>query len=110
VIHSESDSRKTAAVSEVLAISAEMCVPPGQIAIAWVLAKGRLPIIGPRTLEQLADNLASSGVTLSPEQMRRLDSASAITLGFPHDVVAESAERLAGGKSELTDFPVRGVR
>ena len=88
VIHSESDERKTATVDEVLAISKETGLPAGQVAIAWVLAKGMLPIIGPRTLEQLADNLASAEAKLSAEQIQRLDNVSAITLGFPHDVVS----------------------
>lgn len=110
IVHGESDDRKTATVDEVLAISAETGLSAGQISIAWVLAKGPLPIIGPRTLEQLADNLASAEVILSAEHIQRLDTASAITLGFPHDVVAASSPRLAGGKAELTDFPARGVR
>jgi aryl-alcohol dehydrogenase-like predicted oxidoreductase len=110
VIHSESDARKTATVDEVLAISRETGFPAGQIAIAWVLAKGRLPIIGPRTPEQLTDNLASLAVSLSPEHLERLDNVSAIPLGFPHDVVAGTASVLAGGKAELTDVAVRAVR
>jgi hypothetical protein len=69
-----------------------------------------LPIIGPRTLEQLVDNLASTEVQLSAEQIQRLDRVSAITLGFPHDVVAGSSGRLAGGRAELTDLPLRPVR
>ena len=110
VIHSESDERKTATVDAVLAVSHDTGLPAGQIAIAWVLAKGTLPIIGPRTLEQLVDNLASTEVPLTPEQIQRLDAASAIPLGFPHDVVAASAKTLVGGKAELMDFPVRTVR
>jgi len=69
-----------------------------------------LPIIGPRTLEQLADNLASAEAKLSAEQIQRLDNVSAITLGFPHDVVSGTSGRLAGGKAELTDIPLRPVR
>jgi len=97
-------------VDEVLAISEETGLPAGQIAIAWVLAKGMLPIIGPRTLEQLTDNLASADAVLSPEHVRRLNDVSAIALGFPHDVVAGSSGRLSGGKAELTDLPARAVR
>lgn len=110
VIHGESDARKTATVDEVLAISGETGIPAGQIAIAWVLAKGKLPIIGPRTPEQLADNLSSLELSLSADQIQRLDEASAIVMGFPFDVVAGSAGNLAGGKAELTDFPARVVR
>jgi aryl-alcohol dehydrogenase-like predicted oxidoreductase len=110
VIHGESDARKTATLDEVLAISAETGRPPGQVAIAWVLAKKKVTVIGPRTLDQLTDNLASVDVTLSAEQMERLDKASAIQLGFPFDVVAGSVGRLAGGKADLTDFPTHPVK
>jgi hypothetical protein len=33
----------------------------------------------------LEDNIRSLEVNLSPEQLQRLDKASAISLGFPHD-------------------------
>ncbi|GAA5081783.1 aldo/keto reductase [Lysobacter panacisoli] len=110
VIHDESDARKTATVDAVLAIADEIGASPGQVAIAWVLAKGILPIIGPRTHEQLIDNLASLDVKLSTEHLQRLDAVSAIKLGFPHDVVAETAPALAGGKLELIDWPRTAVR
>ncbi|MFD2265069.1 aldo/keto reductase [Lacibacterium aquatile] len=110
VIHGESDARKTATVDTVLAVAEETGKSPGQVAIAWVLSKGVLPILGPRTPEQLADNLKALEVALSPEQIERLDSASAIPLGFPYDIVAASADPLAGGKRALTDFPRFAVR
>lgn len=110
VIHDESNERKTSTVDSVLAIANETGHTPGQIAIAWVLAKGTLPIIGPRTPEQLADNLGATDVQLTAEQLQRLDQASAISLGFPHDVVAASAPSLAGGKAELIDASNRVVR
>ncbi|HSI62421.1 MAG TPA: aldo/keto reductase [Candidatus Saccharimonadia bacterium] len=110
VIHGESDARKTATLDELLSISGETGRTPGQVAIAWVLGKKRVTVIGPRTMEQLTDNLASVEVTLSVEQMDRLDKISAIQLGFPFDVVAGSASRLAGGKADLTDFPAYPVK
>lgn len=110
VIHDESNQIKIATVDAVLAIAEETGYPPGQIAIAWVIAKGTLPIIGPRTEEQLADNLASVDVQLTAEQIARLDAASAISLGFPHDVVAASLPSLGGGKHELIDKAARAIR
>lgn len=111
VIHGESDDRKTATVDAVLAIAKETGLPAGQIAIAWVLAKGTtLPIIGPRTSEQLNDNLSALDVRLTEEQIARLDTASAIPLGFPHDIVAASRDRLAGGKAEVMDWPAASVK
>ncbi|EJC79691.1 putative oxidoreductase, aryl-alcohol dehydrogenase like protein [Rhizobium leguminosarum bv. trifolii WSM2297] len=110
VIHGESDARKTATVDAVLAISEETGIPAGRVAIAWVLDKGTLPILGPRTPEQLADNLASLDVRLTVDQLARLDAASAIPLGFPHDVVAGSRDTLAGSKADLIDWPAVPVR
>ncbi|WP_371833358.1 aldo/keto reductase [Ferirhizobium litorale] len=110
VIHSESDARKTATVDTVLAIAEEIGVPAGQVAIAWVLYKGTLPIIGPRTATQLEDNLASLSARLSDEQIARLDAASAVPLGFPYDVVGASRNTLAGSKADLIDWPAQPVR
>lgn len=110
VIHGESDARKTATLDALLELSSRTDVPPGQLAIAWVLAKGVLPIIGPRTPAQLADNLAAASVTLSSEALQQLDAASALPLGFPHDLTAASRPQLFGGKAELVDPPRAAVR
>ncbi len=49
-----------------------------QIALAWLLNQPDVtsPIIGPRTLEQLQDNLGALEVELSEEELTRLDEAS----------------------------------
>jgi len=51
----------------------------GQVALRWLLDQPGItaPIIGARTLEQLLDNLLSSGWTLSPEELAHLDQVSA---------------------------------
>jgi aryl-alcohol dehydrogenase-like predicted oxidoreductase len=49
-----------------------------QYAIAWTLANPAVTssIIGPRTLEQLEDNLGSIGWKLSPEELKKIDEIS----------------------------------
>ncbi len=49
-----------------------------QIALAWLLSNPLItsPIIGPRTLEQLEDNLAAVGIQLSKDDMNTLEEAS----------------------------------
>src|SRR5207253_1978170 len=67
------------AVVEVLkAVAGEAGCSPSQAAIAWLLAKPGVSsvIIGARTMEQLDDNLKSAEVTLSPQQVQRLDDAT----------------------------------
>src|SRR5262245_54829612 len=105
VIHGETDARKTAVVDAVLAIADEAGASPGQVAIAWVLEKGVLPIIGPRTPAQLADNLGALQLVLTPDQIARLDAASAAPLGFPHELLADpgTRARLAGGQSDSVE-------
>ena len=50
-----------------------------QVALAWHLTNPRVtsPIIGPRTLEQLADNLGAAELRLDEDEMSALDQASA---------------------------------
>lgn len=100
VIQAESDSRRTAILDTVLSMAAESGWSPGQIAVAWVMARGLIPIIGPRTLSQAQDNLAVSGVALSTDQIDRLTAVSNIDLGYPHTLLADvrNRERLAGGE------------
>jgi hypothetical protein len=43
-----------------------------------------IPIIGARKTSQLADNLGSLTLALDHDQLRLLDAASEIQLGFPH--------------------------
>lgn len=46
-----------------------------------------------RKLEQFADNLACLTLRLDASQVGRLDGASAIELGFPHDFFAKDMVR-----------------
>jgi aryl-alcohol dehydrogenase-like predicted oxidoreductase len=46
-----------------------------------------IPIVGARTAKQLKDNLACIEFALPTEQMERLNEASKIELGFPHDML-----------------------
>lgn len=61
-----------------------------QIALAWTLLNPAVtaPIIGVRTMAQLEDNLGALDVQFSDAQRARLDEASAISLGAPHDLLA----------------------
>ena len=47
----------------------------------------------PRKLSQLQDNLASFDLTLSSDQVKTLDEASRIELGFPYDLYRRELPR-----------------
>ena len=50
---------------------------PSQFALAWVLAQGEdiVPIPGTKRLEYLEENLGALAVTLTPDDLARLDEA-----------------------------------
>ena len=107
VFQPENSPQRTAILDTLIAVAGAIGVTPAEVAIAWVSAKGSLPIIGPRTVAQLKNNLAAAKVALSPEQIARLDEVSAIPAIFPRTVLGEEGtrQRLAGGKLEEMDLP-----
>jgi aryl-alcohol dehydrogenase-like predicted oxidoreductase len=62
-------------VERVAEVASERSVPPAQVALAWLLAKPGVtaPIIGATKPSHLADALAAEQLTLSPEEMARLE-------------------------------------
>jgi aryl-alcohol dehydrogenase-like predicted oxidoreductase len=66
-----------------------------QVALAWLRYRPVpvIPIIGARKLSQFEDNLASLDLTLSSDQLKTLDEASRIELGFPYEMYAKAMPR-----------------
>lgn len=56
------------------------------MALRWLLQKSDVPcvVIGARTMEQFAVNIAASSFVLSPEQMGELDWMSQIHIPYPY--------------------------
>jgi aryl-alcohol dehydrogenase-like predicted oxidoreductase len=101
------DGDTRARVLVALASVADECdVSPARVAIAWLLARAEaldapiVPIIGPRTVEQLDDYLAALTLPLTGEQLARLDRAGAVALGAPHEVNVAASGAVAGGDAE----------
>jgi aryl-alcohol dehydrogenase-like predicted oxidoreductase len=97
--------RNLAIAAEVTRVAQEVGHTPSQVAVAWVMQRPGtiIPIIGARRAEQLAETLDAAAITLSGEQVQRLDTASAIDLGFPHEFVSREYVRdlLYGGTYPL---------
>jgi aryl-alcohol dehydrogenase-like predicted oxidoreductase len=95
------------------AVADEIDRSSAQVALNWVRQRGRhiIPIVGARKLEQISDLLACTDFALTDAQMARLDQASAIELGFPHDFLGMDAIRpiLYGDLEPQLDLP-RGAR
>jgi aryl-alcohol dehydrogenase-like predicted oxidoreductase len=60
-------------------------VSVARVALAWLLAKPQVMsvIIGAKTVEQLDDNLAAVNLTLSAEEIARLDAVSDLPAEYP---------------------------
>ncbi len=91
----------------VLEIAREIGKSPAQVALNWLRNRPNpiIPIIGARKLSQLQDNLACVDFNLTGEQLQRLDNISAISLGFPHELLASQFVRdiLLGGVAAQLD-------
>jgi aryl-alcohol dehydrogenase-like predicted oxidoreductase len=85
-------------VAAVKTVSDETGRSMAQVALAWLRYRPVpvIPIIGARKLTQLQDNLASFEVTLSVDQVKTLDEASWIELGFPYDLYTKEMVRAIG--------------
>jgi len=77
--------RAAACVDAMRPIAAEHGVSVAQIALAYLLAKPGVTsvIIGAKSDEQLADNLAATKLTLSASQLETLDKVSALPPEYP---------------------------
>lgn len=104
VFQAENTAQRTAILDAVIATADALGVTPGEVAIAWVSAKGALPIIGPRNVAQLQANLASTKITLTPEQLAHLDAVSALKPVFPHSLLEDPANRNRVFSGKLDQF------
>jgi aryl-alcohol dehydrogenase-like predicted oxidoreductase len=86
-------------------------VSAAQVAIAWLLGRPGVSsvVIGARTDEQLADNLAAAELELSAEERSRLDEVSAPPLLYPYWHQAKTAsERLSAADLSLLGSHLEG--
>jgi pyridoxine 4-dehydrogenase len=62
--------------SPVAAVAAELDATPSQVALAWLLQKSPviLPIPGTKSVEHLTENLGAAQLTLSDDDMAKLDA------------------------------------
>ncbi|KQT38192.1 aldo/keto reductase [Methylophilus sp. Leaf414] len=103
LVHTEKSEKETELLNMILSIADELGASPTHIAIAWLLDKAArsttsiIPILGPRTVEQLDATLGALDISLPPEMVARLDAASAVALGVPHEQINSSYRSLSGG-------------
>lgn len=101
------DGRKLAIAEAVESVAQDSGSTQAQVALAWLRQQQGviIPIIGARTASQLKDNLGCLDLTLNRKQLERLDEASRIELGFPHDFFKSDLVRqlVYGGMRDSID-------
>lgn len=85
--------RNLSIAARAVEVADELDATPAAVALAWLRAREAppIPIVGPRTAAQLEDLLVE--VELPEQALRRLDEASAVPLGYPHDFLARLRSR-----------------
>ena len=83
------------ALDALRAVSAEKGASMSAVALAWLLAKPQVTsvIFGARSLAQLDENLEAAEVALTADDVKRLDDASALDLGYPYKMIAGAQKR-----------------
>lgn len=104
LVHAETSARETAILDTLIDIAEQLGSTPTEVAIAWLLHKARqsstslIPILGSRTRAQFDATLGALRLSLSESDYERLNNASAIALGVPHEQTLEMQANLAGGR------------
>lgn len=83
------------AVDTLLEIGKNRDKTPAQVSLNWVLNQPGVtaPVIGARTLEQLKDNLGSTGWELSKDEAASLQKATEIPLPYPYSFIQRYTRR-----------------
>jgi aryl-alcohol dehydrogenase-like predicted oxidoreductase len=79
----EAFDRNRALADTVVAVAGELGAQPSQVALAWVLSRGRdvVPIPGTRHVEFLQENIGALGIALTEEHLHRLESIAGQVAG-----------------------------
>ncbi|GAB6902267.1 aldo/keto reductase [Kineosporia succinea] len=91
-------------VDALVEIGAAHDVSAAQVALAWLLGRPGVTslIVGARTEEQLADNLAAADLVLTDDERSRLDDVSRTPLKYPYwHQAATASERLSDADLSL---------
>ncbi len=97
------DERTWAVLAEVQAVASARGVSAAEVSLAWVAAQPAVTsvILGARTTAQLAANLKSAALRLTPEEVARLTEVSApVQPDYPYGAagVAQRHRKIEGGR------------
>jgi len=91
----ENFQRNLRIADEVRSVADEVGATPGQVALAWLLAKGGdiVPIPGTKRVSRVEENTAAADLTLTAEQINTLDQLTPAEGGHHTDDQMQAIER-----------------
>lgn len=101
------DGRNRAIAEAVDRVAARVGATASQVSLAWLLAKGVIPIVGATRPEQLRQNLAAADLVLDADTLAELDAASSFDLGHPYSMLEWDMSMALGygGMADQIDIP-----
>ncbi|NUS44933.1 MAG: aldo/keto reductase [Mycobacteriaceae bacterium] len=109
VVANGSLTERAVAIADVVAaVADELGATPARVALAWTLRNPALTasILGARTARQLEDNLGALTLPLEDGHVARLERATAVELGYPHDFLTRpQARRNMFGDTRIQERP-----
>ncbi len=101
------DERNRSIALAVDAVADRLGVPSSQVALAWVLSRGVIPIVGATKVQQMRENLKGVDLVLDAATLAELDLASAFDAGHPYNMLEWDMPMSLGygGMFEQLDIP-----
>jgi len=89
------NERSWRTLDAVLEVATEVNATPSAVSLAWLLAQDTVSsvIFGARDVAQVEANIKASDLTLSADQLKRLDRASRFELGYPYEFIRGIQQR-----------------
>ena len=101
------DERNRSIALAVDAVADRLGVPSSHVALAWVLSRGVIPIVGATKVQQMRENLKAVDLVLDAATLAELDQASAFDAGHPYNMLEWDMPMSLGygGMFEQLDIP-----
>ena len=81
------DERNRGIAAALDQVADRLGVTSSQVALAWVMSRGVIPIVGATRPEQMRENLAACSVQLDGQALAELDEISAFDKGHPYNML-----------------------
>jgi aryl-alcohol dehydrogenase-like predicted oxidoreductase len=93
-------------------VAAKIGAKQSQVALAWIMSRGVIPIVGATGPEQMRENLAAVDLVLDSETLAELDAVSAFDAGHPYSMLEWDMPMSLGyagmfGDIDIPHFPGR---